>query len=131
MKETSTWAAIEASHIPYVDVDGTCLKGEMKVVPADLVLALGNPTSSDGYKVSGEYIFKHRSGSVMCLYEWKWTTLYDDDNPYTPEQFWKLTEPMNFHLGAKSADYINDFKAWLLIFIRNRKQDVNGVGYRG
>ena len=116
MNETNTWAAIEASHIPYVDVDGTCLKGEMKVVPADLVLALGNPTSSDGYKVSGEYIFKHRSGSVMCLYEWKWTTLYDDEN---------------FHLGAKSADYINDFKAWLLIFIRNRKQDVNGVGYRG
>ena len=94
-------------------VNGTSLQSYIAVKPVALLWVFGKPLPSDGYKVSGEYIFKHRSGEVITLYDWKHTTLYED-GIIEPNKFW--TSPSNyvFHIGAKGMEYINDFQDWLL-----------------
>jgi len=37
----------------------------------------------------------------------------NESNTYTPKEFWELTDPIHFHIGGKSKQYIDDFKQWL------------------
>tara|TARA_B100000131_G_C18096065_1_gene604076 strand:+ start:952 stop:1272 length:321 start_codon:yes stop_codon:yes gene_type:complete len=92
-------------------VNGTCRQSEVMVAPSRLIEKFGPPIESDGYKVSGEYVFEDSEGSVFTVYDWKATTLYSPDYGFTPEYFWSLTTPMEFNVGGnKSAA---DFVEWL------------------
>ena len=73
--------------------NGTCLIGYIEISPVNLIKKFGYPNMCDGYKVSGAYAFQDENGDVFTLYDWKYTTLYDSENTYTPEEFWKLKHP--------------------------------------
>ena len=100
---------------------GTHYQSEINIAPKKLTETFGWPNSGDGYKVSGEYLFKSAKPvpnncsncDIFTLYDWKWTTWYDKDNPYTPKQFWKLDKPIRFNIGGKSKQYIDNFKKWI------------------
>ena len=102
-------------------LNGTCFQETIEIAPVDLVKTFGNPSPADGYKISGEFAFKHRSGIGITLYDWKWTTLYDGENPYTPGEFWSLTKSMKLHIGAKNKAHVEDFKSWLKSEVMNSK----------
>ena len=94
--------------------NATSLVGEIEIKPSRIVEAFGNPDPSDGYKVSGEYVFlSEDEKAVFTLYDWKWTTLYDETNPFTPEEFWKHTEKLSLNIGGHSVVALPHFKRWI------------------
>lgn len=116
-------------HINPRDLSGSHKVGEVDIAPSSLVSTFGSPPSkSDQEKTSGEYVFRHLSGQLFTLYDWKMTTLYHPD-AYTPSQFWKLDQKVPFMIGAKESSSIlvtptttqkkttttnlNKFKKWL------------------
>jgi hypothetical protein len=91
---------------------GTSNVSEVQLIPSQLIKTFGNPMSSDEYKVSGEYVFKSAtSDEVFTLYDWKYTTLYDEGAEYTPNELWKLEKPIWFNIGGNS--YSGDFETWI------------------
>lgn len=101
--------------------EGTSLIGYMDLSPTKLIKNFGEPFESDGYKVSGEYVFVNRYG-VVTLYDWKMTKLYDQYNDFTPEELWAQERPLNFHIGGKltiendffeEGDLLKQFKGYL------------------
>ena len=58
---------------------GTHNVSNVQLIPSQLIKTFGNPMSSDGFKVSGEYVFKSATtDEVFTLYDWKYTTLYEE-----------------------------------------------------
>tara|TARA_R110000772_G_scaffold243600_2_gene356530 strand:- start:25 stop:528 length:504 start_codon:yes stop_codon:yes gene_type:complete len=109
------------SHTAYKEIfydstaykEGTCLQGHVTLLPKSIVSKFGNPKDSDGYKVSGEYMFKRKeTGDVYSLYDWKNTSLYDLDL-IEPSEFWNSTKEYNFHIGASSNKNVKSFKKWI------------------
>jgi len=93
------------------DINGSHRQSEVYASPARLIEKFGEPIESDGYKVSGEYIFDNDEGEVFTLYDWKATTLYCPDYGVTPSDFWARTIPVQFNVGGKTNAL--DFVQWL------------------
>lgn len=91
------------------DINGTSLKGHVTANYNKLVKLFGEPMESDGYKVSGEWVFTDDDGNVFTLYDWKSTELYDDELP-SVKQFRRQTEA-TFNVGGRS--YAGDFIEFL------------------
>jgi hypothetical protein len=96
---------------PDANIDGTHLQDSIMVAPQALVAAFGEPGESDGYKVSGEYVFRSDEGEVFTLYDWKMTTLYDGENTLRPSDLWDLESPIQFNIGGNTG--AGEFKEWL------------------
>ena len=99
---------------PTASVPGMHKVGDFKVAPADLVRAFGPPPlRGDAYKTSGEYRFVSDAGEVFALYDWKETSQYREEEDYapSPEEFWRLTNPMNLSIGGKASP--GDLLLWL------------------
>ena len=100
--------------------DGTHNIGHISLIPRQLVEQFGKPGKCDEYKVSGEYTFVDDSGRVYTLYDWKSTSLYNDqidqgiesDLP-TPEEFWANEKLYDFPIGGTKACDVGAFKVWL------------------
>lgn len=91
---------------------GSSLQGSIKLDPHKLIWYQGLPGESDGYKVSGEYIFESEDKkSVLSLYDWKMTSLYDKDY-LTPFEVW-LSDSLELNIGGFSQLDIPEFKEWL------------------
>ena len=90
----------------------TCLQDYVTVAPAALVNLFGDPLDSDGYKVSGEFVFTDSDGAVVTLYDWKCTSLYDGccENP---RDFWSSPRPREFHVGGHRHKDATKFVDWL------------------
>jgi len=93
------------------DINGSHRQSEVYASPAKLIERFGRPCESDGYKVSGEYVFENKSGEVFTIYDWKATTLYCPDYGVTPSDFWAETTPVQFNVGGKTNAL--DFVKWL------------------
>lgn len=94
--------------------NGTSLMGYITVKYSDLVLAFGEPMESDGYKVSGEWIFiEEESGEVFTIYDWKSTDLYDSDLK-SVEEFRALKTKVQFNIGGNHKGSVERFKSLLL-----------------
>ena len=89
----------------------------LEIPPAKLVEVFGPPEESDGCKVSGEYRFDTPNGGIITVYDWKSTTLYDDDfgDAPTPEELWASEDDFCFHLGGNNTGQlqINSFIEWI------------------
>lgn len=92
---------------------GTYKIGSVRLVPSKLIKMFGPPLSGDGYKVSGEYVFKSEDGKPFTVYDWKQTTLYDQENLYTNVGFWMLDKEMEFSIGGKDMNDYHDFYKWI------------------
>ena len=101
--------------------NGTSLIGHLELIPSKVIETFGNPQTGDDYKVSGEYLFKQIKvpNDVITLYDWKWTTLYDEGNPYTPEEFWELNKPITLNVGGRKKEMFNSFKDWIKSELKN------------
>lgn len=103
--------------------NGTSRQGDIQVKYKDLVLAFGEPMESDGYKVSGEWVFLNEdSGDVFTLYDWKSTHLYDISLP-SMDEFRNIDEPVQFNIGGRSKGNIESFKRFILRQIEYVKLD--------
>ena len=92
---------------------GTALVSEIIVSPAALVAAFGAPGKADRHKSSGQYVFENDEGDVFTVYDWKMTSLYEDDGVgnQSPGAFWSRDEPIQFNIGGKSGS--GEFEEWL------------------
>jgi len=93
------------------NVCGTSLKGYITTSYTKLVQLFGEPVESDGYKVSGEWLFEDNKGNVFTIYDWKATALYDSGYNPTVEEFRQLPS-YEFHIGGNNGSY-GDFLQWL------------------
>jgi len=75
--------------------------GHIEASPAELIRLFGKPCESDGYKVSGEYLFKIWE-RFITLYDWKATSQYDEDLP-SPQDFWANEERVVFNVGSQDG----------------------------
>jgi len=98
--------------------DGTSLRGNVTISTKRLTELFGLPSSSDGYKSSGEYIFTSEAGDVFTLYDWKSTSLYDD-KMIAPEEFWNQSSPVTLNIGAKSTVGVGGFMSFLTTSLRS------------
>lgn len=100
------------THDPTANAGGTCLQGTVRISPVELVGLFGEPEPGDEYKVSMEYTFRGEDGSVVTLYDWKGTSLYDEDYP-DPEEFRASTHAEDFHVGGHTSEAATQFMRWL------------------
>jgi hypothetical protein len=108
--------------------EGTSLRGDLTVAPADLVARFGKPEDGDGYKTSGEYTFRrqapdlstgraqggNRDGfdyEVFTIYDWKASTLYESDGIH-PTELWVSGQPFEFNVGGSAP--AGEFVTWVL-----------------
>lgn len=90
--------------------NGSSRMGNMKVIYKDLIMAFGQPIESDGYKVSGEWIFiEDESGEVFTLYDWKMTNLYDSDG-ISVEQLRTQDDVVIVNIGGNHKGDVEQFK---------------------
>lgn len=82
-----------------VEVDGTCLQGEMVDVSyAMLVEAFGEPTcDGDEYKVQKEWMLQFEDGTVATIYDWKWSEAYNGRG--RGKHYTKVTD---WHVGGRN-----------------------------
>ena len=97
-KQFKSWntfdKAIEKDGVGY-----TSRVGHIEASPAERVRLFGKPVKSDGYKVSGEYLFKIED-RYITLYDWKETSLYDHVLP-SPKDYWANEERVIFNVGSQ------------------------------
>lgn len=100
--------------VPETVDDGTSRMGEIMVAPADLVRAFGPPGESDEHKVSGEWTFyNEKTGVIFTVYDWKMTSLYDEEYP-SPEQLWSSEEEVQINIGGNHKGDVEEFKRLIL-----------------
>ena len=110
---------------PNVETSGTHRFSEVMLKPVELLMVFGKPHIMDSYKVSGEYIFEHtETGTPITLYDWKYTTLYDEAGGIKPVDFWKLDEEVQFNIGSHNS-YAYGFDKWIRMTIQNRLNEMN------
>ena len=95
----------------------TARRPGLHIAPRDLVERFGPPLPGSGdRKVSGSYTFTDIRGSVITVYDWKATALYDGrpeaDLP-SVKAFWASTEPAEFCVAARGVVDIRAFARWL------------------
>ena len=110
-----------------VEIGGTYRFSEVMLKPIELLMVFGKPHISDSYKTSGEYLFEHtETGTTITLYDWKYTTLYDESG-IKPVDFWKLDEEVQFNIGSNNSNAYG-FGEWLKLTIENRLNELNEGG---
>ena len=98
-KQFKSWNTFEKA----TEKDGvgyTSRVGHIESSPAELIRLFGKPLKSDGYKTSGEYLFKIYD-SYITLYDWKATSLYDD-SLISPSDYWANEERVIFNVGSQN-----------------------------
>lgn len=95
---------------PDSNIDGTSLRGYVIASYPELEELFGDPLESDGYKISGEWIFEDGDGNVFTLYDWKETELYDSELP-SVMKFRNSGERVEFHIGGRQSAV--NFTNWL------------------
>jgi|GEM_PF-3631749 hypothetical protein len=93
------------------DLNGITTMGEVEVVPADVLRCFGKPSTGDGYKISGEFVFANDRDEVFVLHDWKSTRLYDGEG-LSPVDFWALTLPLELSISSLDLD-TTQFANWL------------------
>lgn len=93
------------------DINGTSLKGIIFARYSELEKLFGEPLESDGYKISGEWVFSEEdSSSVFTVYDWKNTELYNSNLP-SVRAFRQSSELIEFHIGGNTS--CENFKNWI------------------
>jgi len=95
------------------------LLGYIELSPLSLIEKFGAPCESDGFKVSGEFTFQ-LGDDIFYVYDWKSTSLYDEDYP-SPSELWNTKGLYEFHIGGVDGKNLEKFKAALLKELRDEK----------
>ena len=122
VKQFKSWKAFdkakEKDGIPY-----TARVGHIEASPAELVRLFGKPLKSDGYKTSGEFLFKIYD-RYITLYDWKATSLYDDNLPSSAD-YWKNEERVILNVGSQHGENDSGYTVYLLLdLIQTRRAEL-------
>jgi hypothetical protein len=77
-----------------IDINGSCLQGEITAGFAELVLLFGKPHDGDGHKVDAEWDVRFEDGTVATIYNWKNGKNYCGKNGTPTEQI------TDWHIGG-------------------------------
>ena len=105
------WAKLGYDWFISGDPSGSFHGVYLAVSPAKLVARFGTPSESDGYKVSGQYVFR-KDNVTVCVYDWKETTLYDRRG-IDPSELWRSQSPLHFHVGGPGEEEERDLVGWI------------------
>lgn len=120
-RQFKSWKAFENA----LNKDGagyTSLVGYIEASPAELVRLFGKPLKSDGYKTSGEYLFKIFD-RYITVYDWKQTNLYDE-RYQSPKDFWASEERVILHVGSQDSSFVSHTIFCLLDLIQTRRAEL-------
>ena len=93
-----------------VEVNGTCLQGEITISYEQLLKVFGEETSNgDGYKVDAEWA-GIIDGHVFTIYNWK------DGKNYNGSEGMEIEDITDWHIGGKSKEVV----ALLTTYITNK-----------
>jgi hypothetical protein len=96
---------------PEASIAGTSFhRRTLTVNPAILLGLFPDYSPSDSYKVSREWTFTYK-GYVFTLYDWKETSLYDNDLP-SEYQFWNQ-DRVTLHIGSATPHLEDEFRTEL------------------
>ncbi len=82
--------------------NGTCLQGEITADYNELVMAFGEPTAGDEYKVDAEWCIKFANGTIATVYNWKNGINYCGPSEGTPTE--QIT---HWHIGGFNPDAVD------------------------
>jgi hypothetical protein len=92
---------------------GTAHEGDIEASPRKLKQLFGLPLFNDGDSESlGTYVFTSAEGRVLTLY----CRAYDVSRKRIEAlraSFWEQESDVEFHIGARNAQDVSAFKAWL------------------
>lgn len=111
-KQFKSWKAFDKA----MEKDGagfTSRVGHIEASPAELIRLFGKPLKSDGYKTSGEFLFKIHD-RYITLYDWKSTSLYDNSLP-SPKDFWANEERVILNVGSSRGTNDLGYTVYLLL----------------
>lgn len=77
-----------------VNINGTCLQGEIEATYEELTNLFGAPHGGDGYKVDAEWEIKFDDGLVATVYNWK------DGKNYCGEEGTPVEQITDWHVGG-------------------------------
>lgn len=80
-----------------ININGTCLQGEVQATYAELCDLFGSHHDGDGYKVDAEWYVQFSDGTVATIYNWKNGKNYEGENGLPLEQI------DSWHIGGDSA----------------------------
>lgn len=80
-----------------ININGTCLQGEVEATYAELCDLFGSHHDGDGYKVDAEWYVQFSDGTVATIYNWKNGKNYEGENGLPLEQI------DSWHIGGDSA----------------------------
>ena len=80
-----------------ININGTCLQGEVQATYAELCDLFGSHHDGDGYKVDAEWYVQFGDGTVATIYNWKNGKNYEGENGLPLEQI------DSWHIGGDSA----------------------------
>lgn len=80
-----------------ININGTCLQGEVDASYAELCALFGSHHDGDGYKVDAEWYVKFDDGTIATIYNWKNGKNYEGENGLPLEQI------DSWHVGGDSA----------------------------
>jgi hypothetical protein len=125
VKQFKSWKTFDKA----MEKDGagfTARVGHIEASPAELVWLFGKPLKSDGYKTSGEFLFKIHD-RYITLYDWKATSLYDDSLP-SPADFWKNEERVILNVGSQHGEDNSGYSVYLLLdLIQTRRAELKAT----
>lgn len=85
----------------------------ISATPNELIATFGPSQNTDDYKVSCEWVFVDEDNMPFTVYDWKVTSLYDEDYP-APSQLKDVM--IRFHIGSRfvSLKEEENFRDWLM-----------------
>jgi len=83
-----------------IDVDDTCLVGQIVVSYKTLKRIFGKPTDSDGYKSDAEWEIEFEGGQVATIYNYK------DGKNYNGRSGTPKTKITDWHIGGRTKEVV-------------------------
>jgi len=92
--------------------------GELHVPPVALVATFGEPSEkTPSIESMGEYYFRSANGEHFVVYVLDPDVLPKDLEKTKP-QFWLVTDPVPFSIGAERESDVEEFKHWIQVQIK-------------
>jgi hypothetical protein len=97
-----------------IDINGTCLQGEVLASYQELCSLFGEPTDGDSHKTDAEWMVRFADGTVASIYNYK------DGHAYCGEHGTPVREITDWHVGGMSVKALQNVKMMLELV---REQD--------
>lgn len=99
-----------------ININGTCLQGEVQATYAELCDLFGSHHDGDGYKVDAEWYVQFDDGTIATIYNWKNGKNYEGENGLSLEQI------DSWHIGGDSTQAETNVQIALDLFREQAKE---------